>query len=242
MARIIYSPSFEASESKIRDAFEKLDDQTKNYLNKLFKDAFKTDKKFSDWEGSKANSQNRKLRSFLLRDFSSSSSDVKKLRKLYVNAWKKKYTRIRKNYASADPDYKSREWYQWKRRGRRKYRTPHYPARQVEYTTWGLTSGYLRDSITSAFSSDENEVVVGNLLLQGGFRVNWDYYPQSGGQAHYLWFVELLIKKGVLSSEEDFINFMPTDWRKIASAMKKIAQKKFVNNMQKAVDQVDVET
>lgn len=239
--RISYKPQFKAGPQKIKSALEELDSDTTKYLNKLFQDVFGPGERFSDWEGSKAKAQNEKLQKFLQTGYTSNSKSAKRLRMLYVDAWKKKYKKIRDAYASADSGYTDREWHEWKKRGRRKYRTPHYPARQVEYTTWALTSGYLRDSIASAFRSPQSEVFVGNLLLQGGYQVNWEYYPQSNGQAHYQWFIELLIDKGVVSSEEDFINFLPSDWRKIANQMAKIAQQEFVGEMQGAIDKVDVE-
>lgn len=225
----------EKSKQKIKKKLNEFVEDANEEVNKLYQSVFGSSSKFTDWKGRGIKSQfSRQLK----KDFNPGALNTVRLKNLYAKAWKNKYDAIRAAYKSADPGYTEREWYKWKKRGKRKYRTPHYPARKIYYTTWGLASGYLRDSIETAFKRQGEEVTYGNLFLQAGFEVDWSQYPQSKGKAHYEHFIDHLIQLGVVSSEADFFDFMNNDWRKIANVMSDIVRDNFVENVDEVVEQI----
>ena len=222
----------------------RLNKELDSKLRDLYTKTFGTSTSYDDWKKGKINTTKSKLKneSRLATSFSQSSSIGKQLTKMYVDAWKNKYDKIRQDYKSADSGYRDKQWSKWKSRGKGKYRTPHYPNRQVRYSTWGLTSGYLRQSIERGFQSGGNRhLKLGNLLVQGGFELDWDSYPKrSDGRVHYREFVDHLVRLGVLADGEEFINFLPSDWQRIANYMFYLIENNFVDNIDDILDTISI--
>lgn len=230
------------SKQRIKQGVGELNKQINDRLATLYEQVFGSSTRFEDWKKGKSRATKNKLQGRLFTDFNQGSAFSKKIKEMYVDGWKNKYDKIRRDYQAADPGYPENDWGKWKRKNKRRARTPHYKQRQVRYTTWGLTSGYLRESIEKGFASGGNKhLKVGNLLLQGGFSVDWDSYPKrSDGKVHYREFVEHLIRLGVLKDEDDFLEFLPGDWQAIANYMLFLIQNGFADNVDDILDSVAV--
>lgn len=205
---------------EISGQLAKMNKEILSRLNAEYQKLFGTETSFQDWARSKFQTESR------LRSGQTSFNDTsynRKLKDLYVKAWKNKYALMRSQYQALSPGYQKGDWY--KRKKRLKDRGEPAPGRsggpgsKIKYTTQALMTGYLRESIEKGFRSGGNEhLKVYNLLLQGGFELDLDSFPTTGGGGSYpSYFVSFMIANGILEDEQDFVDLLPSDWDKIAN-------------------------
>lgn len=227
------------SERDLETSFEELNDNIRKQLEILYRKTFGKETSLQDWVGGNRSAVSKKLSNARSTRVKQNPLSLDKLLQAYSSAWKNKYKKIIADYKAADSGYKERKWHKWKKDNLRKKAPVHRPGTKVRFTTWGLTTGYLRESIDRGFNQGGNQnLEVSNLLLQGGFSVNWENYQQTkGGEAHYVLFIKHLISIGVLDSQDDFLDFAESDWKKIASFMFFFVKNNFVDQFQEALSE-----
>lgn len=232
------SYDMKAAEKNVNEVLKRIDERVYGRLEALYQRVFGSQTTLEDWGvGARVNIPRSTLRDRLKKEpftkFGDGLSSDKKLLEAYSVAWKNKYAQIIKDYQSADPEYPEKRWAKWKKNGLRKRYPSHKPDSKVRYVGWGLTTGYLRDSILRGFKSGGNRILqVPNILLQGGYSINFSEFEQSGnGRSHYEEFIELMVKRGVLNSEDDFLEFADNDWRRIASVTFALVKNNFVDEI-----------
>lgn len=237
-----------AFQKKTRDIQKKIAskmDQVLDQLNNSFQKVFGKETSLKDWRDNPRQTE-RRLREDIVTDISNlKPTQANRLKYLYKKAWQKRYSQIISDYKAASPNYNQGAWRKYKQKGLRRLRPAHWVNRKIYYTTHGLTTGYLRDSITSGFQAGGNKHLnVANLLLQGGFALDLSSYRSgsSDKKDHYTEFINQLVKAGVLSQPEDFMRFEARDWQRIGSYIKSVIGQEFVTDFKKIVENIKVDS
>jgi hypothetical protein len=219
----------------VKDGFEKqffskLDKSLENLIGtKTFDNALKAalrdPAKGSEQFSSRAQSY------FGTGDFMSSKSDKKdKLLRIYVKAWNRTYASYISKHKAALPksEYDELPFVKWKKENLGRD-SKYFPGQSIKYTTHSLATGFLRRSISEAFSGEENYkfLRLPNLFLVGGFEFNRRKIANDAGSDYFKFITRasnFLNKLGVYSglqgaSSKDFVQFFENDWQRIADFM-----------------------
>jgi hypothetical protein len=164
-------------------------------------------------------------------DFMNSRSDKKdKLLRIYVKAWNRTYASYitKHKQALSQSKYDEFPFVKWKKENLGN-ESKYLPGETIKYTTHSLATGFLRRSISQAFSGETNYrfLRLPNLFLVGGFEFNRKMIATEAGSDYFKFITRasnFLNKLGVYSglqgaSSKDFVQFFDNDWQRIADFM-----------------------
>lgn len=212
--------------------FDEYAKKVKTKLDKIYQDTFGNTNSFDDWKRPSV-AQSKIQRSSINEAAFGNRTVRAKMLTLYVNAWKRKYDKVRQEYKARDPGYKDREWYKRKVSGKGKYRPQHNRTKTVKYVEWGLATGHFRDTIVKQLRAGTGDAIdMQNILVTSGFSINYAAQSLVGGgvrQDHYYQYVQHLVDLGVLTDTLDMPTFLPRDQDQIAETLEELIQRGFID-------------
>lgn len=235
------------TKAEISRKIEGLEAKFTKRINDYFRRNFGQRDFYESWKKSSFEKTKKELSTQFISSLSTNTKHQKKLINLYAEAWKNKYEDTINKYRRADPGYTQkpyRSYYQLKKKLKKEGSHPRHSQETVKFTTWGLSTGDLRDSIYKGFKSGGKGgvVKVSSLAVQGAYRVNWDYFQTTEGDRSGLpypvRFMNHLIDLDVIDNYEDFIDFLPSDWDLISDYIMMALKTDFTDIMKKSFQQL----
>src|SRR5699024_212585 len=155
---------------------------------------------------------------------------TQQIQSMYAEAWEKKYKSLQDAYRSAMGG-KGQGWIDWKK-SRSGEESPWVRKPILSSATWGLMTGYLRDSISDAFSSgkDKKFIKFDNLGLRGVWNVDLNESAWDLAKTNY---IEEITKKYVndiqaLGHERELTEISLKDLKEVGGEMLKTINTAFV--------------
>jgi len=232
--------------SDVKKTVKGLEAKFTKRLNDYFRRNFGMSDFYKRWKADGFQATKEELSTKFVSSLSTNTKYQRPLLNLYAKAWKNKYQDTINKYRKADPQYTAKPYrahYAMKRKAvKGDAKMSRGSGRRIKYTTWGLASGYLRDSIFRGFKggmSGSGPVKVSSLAVQGAYSVNWDYFPvaandNKAGLPYAVRFMNHLINLEVIDNYEDFIDFLPGDWDEISKYIMGLLSTDFTEIMREA--------
>ena len=207
-------------------------------LDKLYQEQFGTTTTLSEWK-TPAVAESKIKNSTMRQSAAGSKKATKELLNLYADAWKRKYAKVRSLYRSKSPDYKDRDWYKLKVRGKNRI-TPVHSHKTFQYVEWGLATGHFRDNIYKQLRAGGGDAInMQNILQATGFSINYQAASLKTGRSkddHYLEYAKMLVSLGVIKSPEDMSTLLPKDASAIKKKLKTLISKGFIEEARKIIE------
>jgi len=162
----------------------------------------------------------------------------------FVRAWRKRYQFYIQQYTAANPDWRTRRWYKWKKKAKKFGGKAAYNDKKIKYSTPALATGFLRQSIESAFRSGGTEYLsISNPMVSRWVTTNkhfdldynYDGYKGRNSQDGYPIFFESRLKDiGVVEKKssknfkkDSIVSIEDDDWEEMAEIMIDMYKKMF---------------
>jgi hypothetical protein len=159
---------------------------------------------------------------------------------LYERAWRERYLQLAAEFAkSAAPSHQK-----WKQRN--KGLQPYDDGRhRIYHDSPARMTGHLQESVAKDLLALRNtkRMKFANLSVIGGFTFNPSGFPKRTTRnldgtlntdtvSYVVRFIDTLVATGVLSEDENLVDFSDARWRQIAQVMQKYAEREFVDKVE----------